>query len=337
MSTPRRQIAAAAETPGRLSVRPRRLRRSESLRSLVRESKLTADDFIYPMFIAAGNGPREALSAMPGIFRESEATFAAALRDVAASGLKAVMLFGVPDRKDALGSEAMRADGLLARMIRRAKDTCPELTVIADVCFCEYTDHGHCGVLDTRGDVDNDATLVNLGIQAVVAAEARADIIAPSGMMDGTIEALRGALDDAGFSHLPLMAYSTKFASGFYGPFRDAAGCALGKGNRKTYQMDPANGREAIRESLLDEAQGADMLMVKPGMPYLDILAEIRRETRLPLAVYQVSGEYAMIKFAAQAGALDEQTVMMESLLAFKRAGADLILSYFAPDAVKLL
>ncbi len=274
---------------------------------------------------------------MPGIFRETEKTFPAALKQAEDAGLKAVMLFGIPKHKDGIGSDSLKSNGLLARMVGQAKNACPDVAVMADLCFCEYTDHGHCGVLDAAGDVDNDLTLENLAVQALVAAKAGADLLAPSGMMDGTIATLRGALDANGFSHIPLMAYSTKFASAFYGPFRDAAGCSLGKGNRKTYQMDPANGREAIRESLLDEAQGADILMVKPGMPYLDVLANLRRETRLPLAVYQVSGEYAMIRHAALAGALNAEAVMIESLIAFKRAGADLILSYFAPEAAAIL
>ena len=323
------------------SMRPRRLRRTEGLRSLVRENVLSPDDFIYPLFVAEGIGERSPIPSMPGIFRESERTLEAALKDAAAAGLKAVMLFGIPDHKDAIGSESLRNDGLFARMIKRAKDACPELLVIPDMCFCEYTDHGHCGVLTRlpsgEFDVDNDATLQNLGLQAMVAAEAGADMLAPSGMMDNTIASLRGVLDANGFNGLPLMAYAAKFASNYYGPFREAAGCGLGKGNRRTYQMDPANGREAIREALLDEAQGADILMVKPGMAYLDVLARLRDQTRLPLAVYQVSGEYAMIKSAAAAGMLDEQAVMMESLIAFKRAGADLILSYFAPAAARIL
>ncbi len=323
--------------PGNLAVRPRRLRRTDALRSLVREIHLSPDDFIYPLFIAEGNGAREPVKSMPGIFRETEKTFPPALKKAEDAGVKAVMLFGIPKHKDAIGSDSLKPTGLLARMIRQAKETCPDLIVMADLCFCKYTEHGHCGVLDERGDVDNDMTLENLAVQALVAAKAGADLLAPSGMMDGTISTLRSALDSEGYTHIPLMAYSTKFASAFYGPFRDAAACSLGKGNRRTYQMDPANGREAVRESLLDEAQGADILMVKPGMPYLDVLANIRKETRLPLAVYQVSGEYAMIKHAAAAGALDAEAVMLESLIAFKRAGADLILSYFAPDVVSLL
>jgi len=244
------------------------------------------------------------------------------------------MLFGVSHNKDATGSDAWKKDGLLSRMIKRARDAVPEMLVIADTCFCEYTDHGHCGVLTPDGHVHNDQTNENLARQSVASAEAGADIIAPSAMMDGQIAAIRQGLDQAGFTDTPIMAYSSKFASSFYGPFRAAAGCDL-KGDRKTYQMDPMNGREALRESILDEAEGADFLMVKPGLPYLDVLAKIRAHSLLPLAVYQVSGEYAMIKFAAQAGALDEKRIVRETLGAFKRAGADLILSYFARDIAR--
>jgi porphobilinogen synthase len=255
------------------------------------------------------------------------------IKAIYADGVKAVMLFGVSHKKDATGSDSWNPDGLLSRMIKRCKEAAPDLIVMADTCFCEYTDHGHCGVVE-HGHVHNDKTLNNLVRQAVVSAQAGADVIAPSAMMDGQIAALREGLDEAGFVETPIMAYSTKFASAFYGPFRAAAGCEL-KGDRKAYQMDPFNGREALRESILDEAEGADFLMVKPGMPYLDVLANVRQHTLLPLAAYQVSGEYAMIKFAAQAGALDERRVVREALGAFKRAGADLILTYFARDIAR--
>jgi porphobilinogen synthase len=253
-----------------------------------------------------------------------------------------MMLFGVSHNKDHTGSDSMDPNGLMARMIDRAKQAAPELVIIPDTCFCEYTDHGHCGPLDDNGDVDNDRTLENIAMQAVVAAEAGADMIAPSAMMDGQVSAIRHALDSTGFSHLPIMAYAAKFASCFYGPFRDAAGCSLGKtknvrSDRKTYQMDPANGREALREALLDANEGADILMIKPGLPYIDILARLRDETKLPLAAYQVSGEYAMLKYAAQAGALDYDRAMMESLLAFKRAGADMILTYASLEAARII
>lgn len=317
--------------------RLRRLRRSESLRAMVRETHVTTDDLIYPIFVEEDAQERSPLKTMPGIFRETEKTLKKAVIEAAGNKIRAVILFGVSHHKDSSGSDSLHPHGLLARMIAEAKAASPETTVIADVCFCEYTDHGHCGVLDHHHDVDNDRTIRNIALQAVTAAQAGADMIAPSGMMDGQVAAIRAALDANGFSHIPIMAYAAKFASAFYGPFRDAAGCALGKGNRKTYQMDPANAREALRESALDEYEGADILMVKPGLAYLDILARLREQTELPLAAYQVSGEYAMLKYAAQAGAINYNDIMMESLLAFKRAGADLILSYCALDAAKIL
>lgn len=325
------------------SVRMRRLRRTPSLRALVRETHLRPEDFIHPLFIEENLAARSPVGSMPGVFRETENSLAAALKDSEKAGVRAAMLFGVSHCKDARGSDSLKPDGLLARMISRAKDACPDMTIIADLCFCEFTDHGHCGPLDDHGDVDNDATLENLAVQAVTAARAGADMVAPSGMMDGMVAAIRRGLDSQGFSHIPIMSYAAKFASAFYGPFRDAAGCSLGhagatvRRDRKSYQMDPANGREALREALEDEREGADILMVKPGMMYLDILARLREATRLPLAAYQVSGEYAMLKFAAQAGALDENAVMLESLTAFKRAGADLILTYSAPQAARIL
>ncbi len=285
------------------------------------------------MFVEEGIDEPFPISSMPGISRVPEKLLEREIEAIAAEGIKSVMLFGVSHAKDATGSDAWNPQGLLSRMIRNTKATAPELVVIADTCFCEYTDHGHCGVI-VDGQVHNDLTLENLARQAVTSAEAGADIIAPSAMMDGQVATIRQALDKAGFPELPVMAYSSKFASSFYGPFRAAAGCDL-KGDRKTYQMDPANGREALRESMLDEAEGADFLMVKPGIPYLDVLVNLRRQTLLPLAVYQVSGEYAMIKFAAQAGAIDERRVVRESMTAFKRAGADLILTYFARDLLR--
>lgn len=312
------------------AVRPRRLRRTESLRALVRETQVTMNDLIYPVFVEEEIDAPVAIGAMPGIMRIPEKRLEAEIKAIAADGVKAVMLFGVSHHKDATGSDSWKADGLLARMTKRAKDAASELVVMVDSCFCEYTDHGHCGVV-AGGHVHNDHTLDNLARQAVTAARAGADVVAPSAMMDGQVRAIRQGLDEAGFADTPIMAYSSKFASAFYGPFRAAAGCEL-KGDRKAYQMDPMNGREALRESMLDEAEGADFLMVKPGLPYLDVLARLRERTLLPLAVYQVSGEYAMIKFAAQAGALDEKRVVRETLGAFKRAGADLILTYFARD-----
>ncbi len=315
--------------------RKRRLRQNGAFRSMVRENTLNANDFLLPIFVEENVTERAAIASLPGVFRELEQTLDAAVKQATQTGVKAVMLFGVSHHKDDQGRDSLHDKGLFARMIDRAKQAAPDALVVADLCFCEYTDHGHCGPLDHKGDVDNDATLDNLMIQARIAAEAGADMVAPSGMMDGMVSAIREGLDESGFSNVPIMSYATKFASCFYGPFRDAAGCGLGQGNRKSYQMDPANAREAIEEALQDEAEGADILMVKPGMPYLDILSQIRHETNLPLSVYQVSGEYAMIKAAAEKGLLDETDAMMESLLAFKRAGADIIVSYYAEEAIR--
>ncbi len=315
------------------TVRHRRLRRTPALRALVRETRLHADDLILPIFVEEGIDDPVPIGSMPGVSRIPERHLAREIDAIARDGVRSILLFGISHHKDASGSDTLGAEGLMARMTGIAKTAAPELIVITDNCFCEYTDHGHCGVIE-HGHVDNDRTLSNLARQCVVAADAGADMIAPSAMMDGQIAAIRKALDDAGHGQIPIMSYSSKFASAFYGPFRAASGCDL-QGDRNTYQMDPMNGREALRESDTDEAEGADILMVKPGMPYLDVLARIRDRTDLPLAVYQVSGEYAMIKFAAQAGAVDEERVVMESLGAFKRAGADLVLSYFARDVVR--
>jgi len=313
--------------------RLRRLRGTQVMRDLLQENALSLNDLIYPIFVDEGIDDYAPVDSMPGVFRIPERKLDKAVKDIAGAGVKAIMTFGVSHHKDDTGSDTLNRDGLMARMIRRAKDAAPGLMVISDTCFCEYTTHGHCGVIHA-GDVHNDHTIENLGKQAVVAAEAGADMIAPSAMMDGQISAIRSALDGNGFGNVPVMAYSSKFASAYYGPFRAAAGCDL-DGDRKTYQMNPMNGREALRESDADEAEGADMLMVKPGLPYLDVLARIRERSLLPLAVYQVSGEYAMIKFAAAAGAIDEHRVVRETLGAFKRAGADLILTYFAMDLAR--
>ena len=313
--------------------RLRRLRSSQALRDLVQETTVTLNDLIYPIFVEEELDDFAPVDSMPGVFRIPERKLAAAVKEISAAGIRALMLFGVSHHKDADGSDSWNPDGLMARMIKRSKDAAPGMVVISDTCFCEYTSHGHCGVI-AHGDVHNDHTIENLGRQAVVAARAGADMIAPSSMMDGQVFAIRRALDANGFATMPIMAYSTKFASAFYGPFRAAAGCDL-EGDRKAYQMNPFNGREAVRESLSDEAEGADILMVKPGMPYLDVLARVRQQTLLPIAAYQVSGEYSMIKFAAQAGAIDEARVVREALGAFKRAGADLILSYFAMDIAR--
>ncbi len=319
------------------TTRLRRLRHTDALRSLVRETSVTANDLILPIFVEEAIDVPVPIAEMPGVSRIPETHLAREIEGIARDGVRAIMLFGISHHKDGIGSDTMDAGGLMARMTRTAKRTVPELVVMTDNCFCEYTDHGHCGVLGHEGgemQVLNDPTLENLARQAVVAADAGADLVAPSAMMDGQISAIRRALDGAGHAGVPIMAYSTKFASAFYGPFRAASGCDL-QGDRKTYQMDPMNAREALRESQEDEAEGADLLMVKPGLAYLDVLAGIRASTLLPLAVYQVSGEYAMIKFAAQAGALDEKRVVRETLGAFKRAGADLILSYFARDVLR--
>ena len=316
-------------------VRPRRLRRTGFLRELMQETQLSVNDLIYPLFIEEEIDEPTPIESMPGIFRYPEKQLDQVMKEVQGLGIKAVVLFGVSHYKDAEGNDSLHDSGLLARMVSRAKNAAPDTLVVADTCFCEYTDHGHCGVI-VEGHVHNDKTLTNLAKQAVVVAQAGADMVAPSAMMDGQVSAIRQGLDEAGYPDMPIMSYSTKFASSFYGPFRAAAGSEL-KGDRKTYQMNPANGREALAESAEDEAEGADILMVKPGMPYLDVLARLRERTLLPIAVYQVSGEYAMLKFASQAGALDGDQAMMESLLAFKRAGADLILSYFSLDAARIL
>jgi len=324
-------------------VRMRRLRQSPAIRNMVQENHITVNDLIYPIFVEEDITDPVAISSMPGVVRETEKTLESTMKDVQAKGIPSVMLFGVSHNKDHMGSDSLSPDGLLARIIDRAKQAAPDVAITADLCFCEYTDHGHCGPINTKKiDVDNDQTVENIAMQAVIAAEAGADIVAPSGMMDGQVSAIRHALDLTGFNDVPIMAYAAKFSSVFYGPFRDAAGCSLGAcdhvpADRKTYQMNPANSREAIRDALMDEQEGADILMVKPGMPYLDILAKLREASNLPLAAYQISGEYAMIRLAAQAGALDYESAMMESLMAFKRAGADMILTYSARDVAQWL
>ncbi|MDO8033436.1 porphobilinogen synthase [Janthinobacterium sp. SUN128] len=312
--------------------RMRRLRATPQLRELFRETEINPRDLVLPIFVDEGSSDFIDIKSMPGVRRIPEAKLAQEVERYARAGLRSVMTFGISHHKDSHGTDTLNPDGLVARMSRIIKDAVPEMVVMSDTCFCEYTDHGHCGIL--HGDtVDNDSTVLNLGKQAVIAAQAGADIIAPSAAMDGQVAAIRGALDAAGFHDTPVMAYSTKFASGLYGPFRDAAGSTL-KGDRKTYQMDPMNRREAVRESLIDEAEGADALMVKPAGAYLDIIRDLREVTRLPIGAYQVSGEYAMIKFAAEAGAIDERRVVQETLGAIKRAGADMIFTYFAMDVL---
>ncbi|MCD8570838.1 MAG: porphobilinogen synthase [Alphaproteobacteria bacterium] len=323
------------------STRLRRLRANPAMRALVQEQRLSADDFILPIFVEENTDERKEISSLPGVFRETENTLETAVKNAARHGIKGIILFGISHHKDFTGSDSLKKDGLMARMINRAKNASPETLVIADACFCEYTDHGHCGPL-AHGDVDNDSTLENLGQQAVVAAEAGADIIAPSGMMDGMVAAIRRALDANSFQNTSILSYAVKYASGFYGPFREAAGCSLGQypdapTTRKTYQMNPANSDEALREAALDIAEGADMLMVKPGLPYLDIMRRVKDEFKMPLFAYQVSGEYAMMKAAEQKGWLDYETVLMESLMSFKRAGCDAILTYGAIEAARIL
>lgn len=308
----------------------RRMRRTPALRDLIRQTHLRIEDLILPIFVEEGIEKQVSIASMPGVVRYPEGELAEVIRRAADKGIRAVLLFGVSHEKDHSGSDTWNPEGLMARMVRTAKAAAPDMVVITDNCFCEYTDHGHCGVI-AGDDVDNDATLTNLVKQAVVAAEAGADMIAPSGMMDGMIAAIRAGLDEAGFSHIPVMSYSTKFASAFYGPFRDAVDSSF-KGTRDSYQMDPANGREALAESLRDEDEGADVLMVKPGIAYLDVIADIRAHSERPMAVYHVSGEYAMIKAGAAAGVIDEQAIVMETMLAFKRAGVDMIITYYAED-----
>ena len=312
------------------NLRPRRLRQSDSLRALFQESQFSVNDLVLPIFVEEETSEYAVIETMPGVLRIPESKLAYEIERYAKAGIRSVMTFGISHHMDATGSDTWNENGLVARMARICKDTVPEMIVMSDTCFCEYTSHGHCGVLHDHG-VDNDATLKNLGRQAVVAAAAGADFIAPSAAMDGQVQAIRSALDEAGFIDTSIMAYSTKFASSLYGPFREAGGSVL-QGNRKNYQMNPMNRREAIRESLMDEHEGADALMVKPAGAYLDVISDIRAASKLPLAAYQVSGEYAMIKFAAQAGAIDEHRVVRETLGAIKRAGADIILSYFAID-----
>lgn len=326
----------------RPDLRLRRLRQNQTMRAMLQETHLRVSDLIYPIFVEEGTSERTEIASMPDVWRETEESLSARVRECATAKIPAIILFGVSKHKDPIGSDSMNRNGLLARMIKIAKDAAPEILVIADVCFCEYTDHGHCGPLCGDGhDVDNDRTLDNLAIQALTAAEAGADIIAPSGMMDGMIAAIRAGLDQSGFESIPTLSYAAKFASGFYGPFRDAAGCSLGKStgpkDRKTYQMNPANALEALREVEQDIAEGTDMVMVKPGLPYLDMIHRVKATFGLPTFAYNVSGEYAMLKYAAKAGAIDYDTTMMEMLLSFKRAGADGILTYTALDAAKIL
>ena len=316
----------------------RRLRINKTLRNLVAETTLGKDDFIYPLFVRAGEGIKNEIPSMPGVFQMSIDEILKECAELKSIGLKSIILFGIPDVKDSIGSDALSEYGIIAKTIRAIKETHPDMFVVTDLCFCEYTDHGHCGILDLKNEtVDNDATLKILGEQAVVHAKAGADMIAPSGMMDGMILAIRSALDNEGFINIPIMSYSTKFASAYYGPFRDVAESSPSFGDRRSYQMNPANAKEAVAESVEDEKQGADILMVKPALAYLDIVREIKNATSLPLAVYNVSGEYSMLKAAEKAGVIDYEKVMLETMLGFKRAGADIIISYHAKEVVKLM
>ncbi len=316
--------------------RPRRMRASEALRPMIRETELSPDDFIYPLFAVGGRKVAEPISSLPGQYHYSVDNIAAEARKAWQLGIPAVILFGVPDRKDPLGTRAYAKDGIVQQAVRAIKDRVPEMVVITDVCLCAYTDHGHCGVVE--GEViDNDASLDLLARTALSHARAGADMVAPSDMMDGRVGEIRDSLDEKGFSHVPIMAYSAKYCSAYYGPFREAADSAPRFGDRRTYQMDPANALEAVREATLDVEEGADIIMVKPALAYLDVICRVRQEIDLPVAAYNVSGEYAMIKAAAEMGWLDEQKVMMETLTAIKRAGADMILTYFAPAAARIL
>lgn len=324
-----REINVQVEPP---LMRMRRLRASEGLRAMVRENTLTKDDLILPMFVEEDITERQMIKSMPGVFRETETSIITAVKDAADAGVKSVMLFGVSHHKDDHGTDSLKADGLMARMIRNVKDACPDMIVIADACFCEYTDHGHCGPLDDHGHVMNDQTLENLAIQAVVAADAGADIIAPSGMMDGMVSAIRAGLDDHGHSNIAILSYAAKYASAFYGPFRDAAGCSLKTGDRKTHQMDPANSDEAMREVAIDLDEGADMVMVKPGLAYLDIVQRASSTFDVPVLAYHVSGEYAMARAMPNA-----EAIILESMMSFKRAGARAILTYAAAELAKKL
>ncbi|MDP3313740.1 porphobilinogen synthase [Lutibacter sp.] len=316
--------------------RTRRLRKTENIRRLVRENKLTIDDLIYPLFIEEGENIEKEIVSMPGIKRWSLDRISKELDEVVALDIPAVLLFGIPTAKNETGSETWNDKGIMQQAVRFIKKNYPSLYVITDVCFCEYTSHGHCGIIH-ENDVDNDATLPNIAKQVISHAKAGVDMVAPSGMMDGMIATIREALDNTGFPNLPIMSYAVKYSSAFYGPFRDAADSAPTFGDRRTYQMDPANRDEGMREATFDDQEGADILMVKPALAYLDIIRDLKNNFDRPIACYNVSGEYAMIKAAAANGWIDEERVMMESLLSMKRAGADIIITYFAKDVAKVL
>lgn len=313
---------------------------SENLRALVRESAMSVQDLIYPLFVVDGKGVKNEISSMSGVFQQSIDGILSECKECESLGIKAIILFGVVEnaKKDSVGSDALDENGLIARTVRAIKQECPNLLVITDLCFCEYTDHGHCGIINPiNKSVDNDATLEISAKQALIHAKAGADMIAPSGMMDGIIEALRKALDENGFENLPIMAYSTKFASAFYGPFREVADSTPSYGDRKSYQMDFANGKEALLESLEDERQGADILMIKPALAYLDIVKDLSNHSKLPICVYNVSGEYALLKAGQRLGVIDYEKILLETMTAFKRAGAKLIISYHAKEVAQIL
>ena len=316
--------------------RPRRLRKNENFRRLIRETKLSVDNLIYPMFVVPGQKVKKPIASMPGNFQMSVDHIVREAARMKELGIPAVLLFGIPEKKDEIASGALAKDGIVQRAIRAIKEKVPEILVVTDVCLCEYTSHGHCGMIE-KGEVDNDMTLEVLAEQAVSHAKAGADMVAPSAMMDGQIGALREGLDEAGFDAVPIMAYSAKYASCFYGPFREAAESAPSFGDRRAYQMDPANSDEAMREITLDVQEGADIIMVKPALAYLDVIRRAKEEFDLPLAAYNVSGEFAMVKAAAQMGWLDGERAMLESLTAIRRAGADMIITYFAPEAALIL
>lgn len=316
----------------------RRTRLNPHIRALVQETHLRTDDFIYPLFVRSGKNLKDEVSSMPGVFQMSIDTAIKECEELKKLGLYSIILFGIPDTKDSIGSDSLCEHGIIATAVREIKKAHPDMFVITDLCFCEYTDHGHCGIIDPKTEtVDNDSTLEISAQQALVHAKAGADMIAPSGMMDGIIQTLRTALDQGGYKELPIMSYSTKFASAYYGPFRDVAESTPSFGDRRTYQMDPANGKQALMESLEDEAQGADILMVKPVLAYLDVVKDIATHSNLPLAVYNVSGEYAMLKMAGAQGLIDYDRVLMETMLSFKRAGASIIISYHAKEVALLL
>ena len=316
--------------------RPRRLRKTETIRRMLRETSLSPDNFIYPLFVTFGKGVKKEISSMPGCFQESVDIIVRHAKEVYSLGIPSVMLFGIPEHKDEIGSGAYAEHGVVQKAIKAIKNKVPELVVITDVCMCEYTSHGHCGLVK-NGKVQNDPTLELLSKEAVSHAKAGADMVAPSDMMDGRVEAIRLALDEEGFDEIPIMSYAVKYASAFYGPFREAAESTPQFGDRRSYQMDPANRREALKEVALDIEEGADIVMVKPALAYLDIISDVRDSFDVPVAAYNVSGEYSLVKAAGKLGWIDEERAMMEILTAIKRAGADLILTYFAKDAARIL